>query len=138
MTGFNRRQRVGKKDGDLNLTTKAQRWILNKLVIEAPRAGFVGFARWLLGLSLGQVPPAPGRSPAPIPGERATSVLMFDWGRGRERLGRLWAMNLPGLWHRLRGAGVATAPPEVSAIAATSGYYLPTPFGLKKGEEESE
>src|SRR5215472_7103265 len=35
-------------------------------------------------------------------------------------------MNLPALWHRLRGAGVSVPPPEVSAIAATSGYCLPT------------
>jgi hypothetical protein len=72
------------KDGDLNLTTKAQRWILNKLAIEAPRAGFVGFARWLLGPSLGQVPPAPGRSPAPTPGERAASFLFFNFDFGLE------------------------------------------------------
>jgi hypothetical protein len=44
-------------------------------------------------------------------------------------------MNLPALWHRLRGADVFTAPPEVSAISATSGYCLPT-LGLKKGEED--
>jgi hypothetical protein len=32
----------------------------------------------------------------------------------------------PALWHRLRGAGVFVTPPEVSALAATSGYYLST------------
>jgi hypothetical protein len=40
-----------------------------------------------------------------------------------------WRMHCghePALWHRLRGAGVFAAPPEVSAVAATSGYYLST------------
>ena len=39
------------------------------------------------------------------------------------------------LWHRLRGADVLAPPPEVSAIAATSGYYLPT---LRVGENPEE
>jgi hypothetical protein len=48
-----------------------------------------------------------------------------------------WRMHWdhkPSRWHRLRGAGVFAAPPEVSAVAATSGYYLSTlrvPFGLR-------
>src|SRR5215470_11590568 len=32
----------------------------------------------------------------------------------------------PAVCHRLRGAGVFAAPPEVSAVAATSGYCLST------------
>src|SRR5262249_32677102 len=39
---------------------------------------------------------------------------------------RMYWGHEPAAWHRLRGAGVFVAPPEVSAIAATSGYCLPT------------
>jgi hypothetical protein len=35
-------------------------------------------------------------------------------------------LNLPALWHPLRGAEVFAALPEVSAITATSGYCLST------------
>jgi hypothetical protein len=35
-------------------------------------------------------------------------------------------MSLPAFWHRLWGASVFAVPPEVSAIAATSGYCLST------------
>jgi hypothetical protein len=43
----------------------------------------------------------------------------------RSKAACIGKMNVSALWHRLRGAGVFAAPPEVSAIAATSGYYLP-------------
>src|SRR5262245_40651228 len=46
-------------------------------------------------------------------------------GRGFSRWNRGWGYE-PALWHRLRGAGGSAALPEVSAIAATSGYCLPT------------
>src|SRR5262245_41160661 len=49
------------------------------------------------------------------------SFLSMHWG------------HEPALWHRLRGAGVIDAPPEVSAsLRPLATFYQP--FGLKKGE----
>ena len=39
---------------------------------------------------------------------------------------RVSCIGIMNLWHPFRGAGVFVASPEVSAIAATSGYCLPT------------
>jgi hypothetical protein len=60
--------------------------------------------------------------------------MLFEGLKKRKKEGKwffaFWgcigARNLPALWHRLRRAGVFAAPPEVSAIAATSGYCLAT------------